>query len=230
MSDNDQSHIAEELRRHHLFSGLEEQQFDRVLRSMNRHELEAGEHLFEQAQQADYFYLVRRGRMKLYRLSPGGGEKVIDIVNPGQTFAEAIMFMDRQYYPVAAEALLPTEVLAFSNEDFRGVLENSPEVCFQLMADMSRRLRRHLNEIDALTLQNASLRFLHYLHDHLPPEQEGSARLELDAPKNVIASLLSIQPESFSRILRSLGKQGLIRVKGNVIEVEDIDRLRQHLL
>jgi CRP-like cAMP-binding protein len=49
--------------------------------------------------------------------------------------------------------------------------------------------------------------------------------LQLNTPKHVVASRLSIQPETLSRILSRLSKQSLIEVRGSHIEVLDYDGL-----
>lgn len=217
--------VLADLRGHHLFRALSPAQFERIQRAAVRRRARAGQHLFEQGQPCAEFYFLRRGRIKLCLFSPRGAEKVVDIVGPGQTFAEAIMFMDRSTYPVSAEALEDSELVVVPSGVFREILQGSVETCFQLMGDMSRRLRGYLNEIDALTLRDATLRFVHYLAGRLGDTDGGV--VELDAPKNVIASRISVQPESLSRILRSLQQQGFIEVDGNRVRVPDVPRLRQ---
>jgi CRP-like cAMP-binding protein len=93
------------------------------------------------------------------------------------------------------------------------------------MADMSGWLKRQLNDIDALTLQNASLRFSNFLIQQVPAGQQHDVRIELSVPKHVIASRLSIQPESLSRIFRNMQNSGLIHVDGNVIHIPDVGKL-----
>ena len=68
-------------------------------------------------------------------------EKVIEIVVAGQTFAEALMFLERPAYPVGAQALQPVELISLDARDFLSMLSESVSTCFVLMADMSRRLR-----------------------------------------------------------------------------------------
>ena len=165
------------------------------------------------------------GSIRLYLSTPDGAEKVLHLVAPGETFAEAITFMDGECYPVNASALGKAEVLAFSNSTFREILRESTDTCFRLMADMSTWLKRQLNDINALTLQNASLRFTNFLLQQVPPGRQFDVSIELGAPKHVIASRLSIQPESLSRILRNLQNAGLVRVEGNIIHIPDIHQL-----
>lgn len=217
---------ANALRAHHLFASLGDEQLARIVDSAHVQSLAEGEHLFGQGQPCEYFYLLRSGCIKLCRFSPDGHEKVIDIVMPGQTFAEAIMFMERQTYPVTSVSVGASEIIAFRNGTFREIVRESADTAFQLLGDMSRRLRKQLNEINALTLQNATLRFINYLLQQLPEGSQGTATIALAAPKNVIASRLSIQPESFSRILRHLQKDGLIGVEGTCVHIGDVERLR----
>jgi len=202
-----------ELRRHHLFAALSDEQLERLLQTTHVQQLDEGQLLFACRQEARHFYMVRSGSIRLYLSSPDGTEKVVHLVNPGETFAEAITFMDGQRYPLNASALGKTEVIAFSNATFREILRESTDTCFRLMADMSTWLKKQIQDIDALTLQNATLRFSNFLLH------------QLAAPKHVIASRLSIQPESFSRILRNMQKSGLIRVEGSSIHIANVEAL-----
>jgi len=218
----------EVLRQHHLFRSLSDEQFAPLSQDISIRSLQQGEHLFEEGMEANAFYLLREGQVKLYRLSPTGQEKVIEIVRPGQTFAEALMFLDIPAYPVSAQALSEIEYFVIRNKGFLQLLSQSVDTCFHVMADFSVRLRGLLTEIDSLTLQNASLRMINYLL-YLAQEaecDEGCAEITLPAAKNIIASRLSIQPETLSRILNSLSGKGLISVDGLNIKVLDLEGLR----
>jgi CRP-like cAMP-binding protein len=210
----------------HLFSSLAPGELEKVAQSSRLIHLPEGKRLFQQDQPFDQFFFVRRGQIKLFRTSLHGDEKVIEIVSAGQTFAEAIMFMDRKTYPVSAEALMDTEVIGFDSKVFTELLRQSVDTCFRVMGELSVWLRRHLHEIDALTLQNATLRFVNYLSREMPENCEEATEIHLSAPKYVIASRLSVKPESLSRILHSLQEQGLITVDGQNIVIHDPQGLR----
>ena len=170
--------------------------------------------------EARRFFLVKEGKIKLYRLSVEGDEKVIEVVRAGGTFAEALMFMDQPRYPVSASALGKTELWAIDNKGFLDLLRQSVNTCFRMMGDMSLRLRRMIKEIDDLTLQNATGRVAGYLCGQY--RLHGQRReVELDTPKGVLASRLSVKPETFSRILQNFTRQGLINVHGGRIEILD---------
>jgi len=209
-----------------LFHSLDAQQLEQLQPHLSGRRLEQGEPLFHEGQAAENFYLLLRGQIKLFRVSATGNEKVIEIIRPGQTFAEALVFLESPAYPLTAQALSAVELVAINSQGFLRLLTASTETCLRLMGNLSIRLHHLLNEIDALTLQNATLRLVNYLLYLVPEGARGEVAITLPAPKNIIASRLSIQPETLSRILAGLSTKGLIRVEGLNIHIQDIEALR----
>jgi len=138
------------------------------------------------------------------------------------------MFMGPQgRYPVSATAVADSVLLAFSQKSYLGLLRESPDLCFGLLASMSRRLHMLVNQIDSLTLQNATNRLVAYLLEQIPAGVKASPEVQLTTPKSAIASRLAIQPETLSRILARLRDGGFIDVQGAHITMRDIDALRK---
>jgi len=217
--------MIEDLKKGLLFSHLGEEQLERVAKGARRVALAEGESLFEQGERADRFYLLLRGQVKLYRLSPAGNEKVIEVVTPGSTFAEALMFLDRPHYPVGAQALSAAELISVDAHDFATMLRSSVDTCFLLLGDMSQRLRGLLREIDDLSLHSATCRVAGYI---LAQAADGGAdEFELKVPKQTLASRLSVKPETFSRIIRNLSEQGYITMDGNRVRIMQPDAMRE---
>ncbi len=221
--------LAAQLKDIYLFEMLDDRQMEKMLQTSTSIHLAARETLFEAGQPAQRFYLLKSGQIKLYCISADGDEKVMEIIHPSQTFAEAIIFMRKQVYPLSSEAIKKSEVISFSMQTFKEILEQSTETCFHLMANMSRRLHSRIHEINNLTLHNATYRLVVFLLEQLPAEAVELSRIHLTTPKSVVASRLAIQPETFSRILTRLSRTGLIEVKGNDITLLDVDGLRDLL-
>ncbi len=212
----------------YLFDTLTDKQRERMRHCTRLVSLRNGEHLFEQGQAADHFYLVKSGQMTLKRLSPDGGEKVIEIIRPGQTFAEATMFTGNPHYPVSAIAVGPSKILKFSKSDYLSILKDSTEGCLRLIASMSTRLHHMVNEIDHLTMWTGTSRIINFLLYQLPEDASGSVEVKLSTPKNLIASLLSIKPETFSRTLHELSDKGMITVNKRLIGIRNVEELREY--
>ncbi|MCS6785769.1 MAG: Crp/Fnr family transcriptional regulator, partial [Thiobacillaceae bacterium] len=163
--------------------------------------------------------------IRLFRVSPQGEEKVIDLIGPGRSFAEAVLFMGGNY-PVCAAALAASRLIAIDGAHFRAWLAQDTWRCFRLMAAMSARMHKLVSDIEQLTLMKGTDRLLQYLLDHANPDEEGRQVVELGAPKQVIASRLGIKPETFSRLLHKLADQGLIEVHEHRIHLLDPERMR----
>jgi CRP-like cAMP-binding protein len=221
--------ILEEFQHLPIFGALDDAQLEEIITSTRKITLPARTSLFDRGMPAKSFYAIHSGQVKLYCLSEKGDEKVMEILQPSQSFGEAIIFMPKQVYPVSAEAITDSELYCFDMKVFRGLLENSRETCFRLMGLMSQHLHARINEINNLTLHNATYRFVVYLLDQLPEGAEVLSDIQLRTPKNIIASRLSIQPETFSRILLRMSKQGLIEVHGSGISLLDVAGLRKLL-
>ena len=181
-----------ELPRHPLFETLDDGQRERMIRATELREYEPGEMLFRQGEAAERFFMMRRGQVKLFRVSPAGHEKIVELFAPPSTFAEAAMFMERRRYPVNAEAIAPSEVYAFSSSVYLDILRDSHDSCLRLLGDLSRRLKARLNDIDALALQNATLRVANYLLRLTPDDAGGQPVIDLPYSKKNIAARLSL--------------------------------------
>lgn len=215
----------EKIRHNYLFEPLTEAELKRVAEHGSLVELDAGETIFSQGERCRQFYLVQRGMVKLYRISADGSEKVMDLVGPEQSFAEAVMFSGS--YPVHAASLEPTTLMAFDCKDFMAQLRNNVELCFRLMSSMSQRLHGMINEIDQLTLRSGTQRLAQYLLEQVPAGVVQSPCIRLLVPKLVIASRLNIQPETFSRIMARLRNDGMIEMHQDTILLKDLDALRR---
>ncbi|WP_275096011.1 Crp/Fnr family transcriptional regulator [Sedimenticola hydrogenitrophicus] len=211
-----------------LFSQLDEGQLERVRKMSSEIRLQDNEALFEVGDEARRFFLVQEGQIKLSRLSMNGNEKVIEVVTAGYTFAEALMFSDKPSYPVRATSIGKSRLIAVDSRGFLDLLRESTDTCFRVMGDMSMRLRRMIKEIDDLTLQSATGRVAGYLCGKSMLKGQTRVAFELATPKGVLASRLSVKPETFSRILHNFTDQGLVKVRGGHIEILDVEGLRKH--
>ncbi len=215
------------LRSHHLFEPLNEEQMEELLNASQLLNLDKGDNLFHQGEPAHNFYFVISGAVKVYRLTPDGQEKVFEVIGNRQTFAEAMMLMDTPNYVASAQAVCPSQVYRFSNAAYMRLLEANQRLTFALLGKLCVRLHQRINEIETLSLKNATHRVVRYLLTQLARVKDGSNSFELPMAKQLVAGHLSIQPETFSRIIRRLIDEGIITQEGRQIAILDRQRLEQ---
>lgn len=216
------------LRAHYLFSALAEGRFDELAAQIVLHTYSKGEILFHRGDPATTFFFVESGQVELSLTAATGEKKILEIVGPGRTFAEAVTFMRDVKYPVTAEALEDAEVCAVPNAAYVDLLHDNPDACLRLLTDISRHLHARVAEIERLTVQNARSRLSSYLLEHIVDSNEDEATIRLELPRHVIASRLSIQPETLSRLLRSMVDEGILTIEDRVIFVHSLARLRPY--
>jgi CRP-like cAMP-binding protein len=214
------------LHRSPLFRALEPAQFNALVDTAHLYTLNEGELLFRQGDPLNEVFVNIKGFVKLFRLTPNGDEKVVDIISPGSSFAEAVLFMGGRQFPVHAVALKPTVVVGINAAQYEHMLRSSVDLCFGMMGLMSRRMHWLLNEVDRLTLHNATFRLVMWLLE-MRCSDPACNRIVLDVPKHVVASRLSIKPETFSRILKRLTSLKLIAVNDHHIELLDVGVLEE---
>jgi CRP-like cAMP-binding protein len=222
-----ESKFQQIMRQSPLFKNLSEEDFEQAVSSTSHCQLKAGESLFRQQQPATEFFLLVNGKMKLNLLSFEGTEKVVDIINPGNTFAEAVIFSGMPGYPVNAEALEDSGLLRINAEAYSKILYGSPEACFKVMACLSVRLHWLMTELDRLTLHNVTYRLISYLLENIDEDETDSIEVALSVPKHVVASRISVTPETFSRTLKRLSGEGLLEVHDSHIVLINPVELRR---
>ena len=112
-----------------------------------------GEAVFRVGEPCNEFHVTVTGQVKLFGLSPAGQEKVIELVGPGHTFAEALMFTDRPYI-VNAQALEETLVLSVGKPAVLAEVERDPRFALRMLAGLSRRLHGLVHDVQAYSLHS----------------------------------------------------------------------------
>lgn len=218
------NHMESLLRQNPLFSRLTHEQLDEMCTYSKVVDLQEGEVLFHRGDNVDNFYFVYSGLIKLYRQSTYGQEKIFELEGAGRIFAEALMFYEQTSYPVSAAAMKETRLVAISSRRFLSILKKSADTSLLIMGDLSRRLHDLINDIENLSLSTGRDRVATYFLDQTLNKGKN---FELDIPKHAIASMLSLQPETFSRLLKELCNEKIIEVHDSRIIVLDQNSLRE---
>jgi CRP-like cAMP-binding protein len=159
--------------------------------------------------------LVRSGRRK---------ERIFELVGAGQTFGEGLVFLD-QPSPGRAVAIDAGQLLVVPGRLLVGTIETSPGFAVRMLRRVSQRIGRLLAELESDTAHSAAQRIVRWLAAQAGAET-GETVVRLDVSKATLAALLNTTPETFSRVLQHLRRQGIVRVDRQNIIVLDPVRLR----
>lgn len=212
-----------------LFQEMQPPELQRLALGSQLREFSRGADIFRMGEPCNEFHVTVSGQVKLYAISPAGQEKIIQFAGPGNSFGEALMFMERPYI-INAQALTDTLLLSVSREVVLTEIQNGTQFCMRMLAGLSRRLHGLINDVQAYSLQSGVERVIGYLMRELPEEGTTPASVQLPVSKASIASRLSMTPEYFSKVLRELEDRGLIEIDKREIRITDPERLTRYPL
>jgi len=221
--------IQEFLKNVPLFRELTDAELDRIAAGTAQVRAPAGTILFRRGEPCSGFHVIVYGQVKLAFGAADGAEKVVEILGPGSSFGEAVMFLEKPYV-VFAEALADSLLLAIGKAGVFAELERNSRFARKMLAGLALRLPGLVHDLEAYTLRSGTQRVIGYLLRDYSEEGEPRAPVEvaLATSKGVLASRLNITREHFSRILHDLSGAGLIEVHGRIIRILDPERLRAY--
>lgn len=215
-----------------LFSDLSQLDRERLARNCQLRRLSRGDIVFRTGDECDAFHVVVVGQVKLFVSSSTGQEKIIELIGPGRSFAEAMLFLSIPYI-LSAQALSDTLLLRVSKQAVFGEIERDPRFSLHMLAGISRRLHGLVRDVEGYALHSGMQRLIGYL---LRDAQEGGSSsnssrtvtVSLPVSKATVASRLSLTPEYFSRVLHELEAENLIEIDKREIRILDVERLANY--
>ncbi len=212
-----------------LFSDLTLVELKQLAEGCLMRRLARGDMVFRMGEPCNEFHVVVTGQVKLFVLSPAGQEKVLELVGPGQSFGEAIMFTDRPYI-LGAQSLSDMLLLTVSKRAVLAEIERDHRFALRMLAGLSRRMHGLVHDVEAYSLHSGLQRVIGFLLRDQALEDCDAAEVRtvsLPVSKATIASRLSLTPEYFSRVMHELEAHGLIEIDRRDIRILDAQRLSE---
>jgi CRP/FNR family transcriptional regulator, dissimilatory nitrate respiration regulator len=217
--------IVERVARIPLFEGLPQRHLQDLASISVEKTFVRGQTIFSEGQPGTGFFVVQSGRVKIFKLSPDGKEQILHLFGSGEPFGEVPVFEGRNF-PAHAVALENSVLLFFPRAAFVRLLETNHSLALNMLAVLSRRLRVFTMLVEDLSLKEVPGRLAaHVLY--LSARQQGTDDVELEMPKVQMAGLLGTIPETLSRILNKMVKQGLIASDGPRVKILDREALME---
>jgi len=208
-----------------LLRELDRDEIGRIAAQTLQIEAPRGSVLFRRGDQCTGFHVVIYGQVKLALQTAQGDEKVIELIGAGQSFGEAVMFLEKPYM-VTAETLADSKLLHVARTAIFAEIDRDPRLARRMIASLSMRLHHLVRDLESYTLHSGTQRIIGYLLSLANQQATGGVQVELPAQKNVIASRLNLTHEHFSRMLHELASAGLIKIQGRRIHIIDREKLR----
>ncbi|BDA69056.1 cyclic nucleotide-binding domain [Calothrix sp. PCC 7716] len=209
-----------------LFQGLSQSEFIPLVQIAQLQKFNKGELIFDQGSKATGFFVVKIGRVKVFKMAPTGKEQIINIFEPGENFAE-VAALDGKPYPASAATLEATELIFFPRMIFLDLLHQYPNIAIKMLISVSQHSRHLAGVIEELSFKDVPQRLAAYLLNLSNKSSTPVNIVTLDLTKSQLAATLGTIPATLSRTFYRLSTEGLIAVNGSQIELLDLPRLQK---
>ncbi|MCC6157222.1 MAG: Crp/Fnr family transcriptional regulator [Deltaproteobacteria bacterium] len=190
--------------------------------------LKKGESVFWEGDPPHWLLILKRGKVKLFKQSPSGKETILRIVDAGETFGEIALF-DGRAYPLSAKTMEAAVILKIPRLEFLAMVRRHPNVSYEIILELSRRLRESQEVIQGLAVERVERRIVNLLlklADRIGREEGKKTRIPVILTRQDIADMVGSTVETTIRIISRLSKEGIIETKGKTIYIKDMERLQ----
>ena len=211
-----------------VFSGLSDAELDEIVPLVIERRLKKNTVIFHENDAASAFYLVKAGRVKIYKTAADGREQVLSLLGDGQIFGDVPTF-DGGPYPATAATMVDTELFLIRREDFIGVVTRHPEIAIKVIQVLGMRLRQALELVRDLSFKQVPHRLAGLLlklsEEYGAPAGDG-VLIKLPLSRQELADIVGTSRETVTRELKKMEKAGLIGLDRRQIAVLDREKLK----
>lgn len=185
------------------------------------------EMLFNAGDDANGFYYVQSGEVRIFRMDDQGKEVEIVRLNPGDFFGEAVVFVSDKF-PAFAQAVMDTKTLFFSKNMIFQHIDKDPSIARFFISLLARKCIVLNKRIETLELRTVRQRLAQFILSQY--QEQKSEVIVLNMKKIELARFIGTISETLSRCLKQMQEDNLIEVHGREIRVKDSVKLKQELL
>ena len=212
------------------FADLNERDLLALAEELRAKEYAKDELIFRQGDESREVYFVRKGRVRIYKISPGGGETSIVILSTNDVIGE-LAAIDQEPRSAAARAMTPVSLLALSQERFLYTMQTVPRFGMNIARMLAHKLRWTATFAESIAQFDAAGRLLHIIllhNEQYGEELEAGVRYQVNMGLNQsdLASMVGARREWTNRILSEWRRRGLLEFDNGVITILDLPRVR----
>ena len=212
-----------------VFAGLSEKELLAIVDDFRLKEYQKDEIIFRQGDESREVYFVLKGKVRIFKISPGGDETSIAIFSTNDVIGE-LAALDQQPRSATAKAITAASLLTMAESRFLDALQTMPRFSLSIARMLAQKLRWTSAYAESIAQFDAAgaLRHIILLHNERYGEElEPGKRYQLNVGLNQSdrASMGGARREWVNRILSEWRRRGLLEFDGGVITILDLPRV-----
>ena len=210
-----------------IFAELDERALDEVLRTAHRRRAGKGETVFRQGEEAQSFYVLVDGRLKVTQMTPEGQQVVVRFMSPGEMFGCVAVFGGRRY-PGTATAVEDTRMLGWTKGATQHLMERHPRLAMNTLGTVGGRLQESQARVRELSTERVERRIAHALlrlAGQAGKPVGSGIRIDFPISRQDVAEMTGTTLHTVSRTLSAWEEQGIVESGRQKITIRKPDAL-----
>lgn len=219
--------LAQKLKQTFIFSDFTAHELEAAAKLVKERSYKKGVTIFHEGQPGMAFYVVKSGRVKVFKLAADGRELILGIFGDGALFGDVPVF-DGGPYPAGAATLVDTQVYSINRDDFDRLVTDRPEIALKVIRVLGKRLRQAHGFVMDIAMKSAPQRLsslLLKLAGEYGVRTEGGLAIDIPLTRQEIAELMGVSRETAIRELSKFSRSGSIQLEGKRIIITDRKKL-----
>jgi CRP/FNR family transcriptional regulator len=211
-----------------ILEPLSEEELEELARRSSDTHLEEGEIFYTPHDRSEGLFILKRGKVRIFKTAPDGREFTLGVVDAGTVFGEMALTAQR-LEGAYAQAMEASILLNMSREGLEQLILQKPEVGLQITRLLSERLRRYETRLEDVTLKDVHSRLASIIVLLIESEGQRTStgyRIPAHYTHERLGTMIGANREAVTRAFGLLQDEGVVELRRRLIYVKDIERLR----
>jgi CRP/FNR family transcriptional regulator, cyclic AMP receptor protein len=217
------------LREVDLFAGLTLGQLREISTTLPMTTCHTGVRITSPDEEGERLYIVKRGRVRLYRLTPDGKQLTLDILDKGRVVGR-MSWLGQELTDAYAEAIEDAVICSFTPDELRRLIDRFPSIGVNIIRYLSDRLGASEREREVMAFRSVEQRLasrLMELADRFGQREEAGTAIDARLTQQELADMIGTSRETLATTISSLRERLILQMENHRVVVLDMDGLRE---
>lgn len=214
-----------------IFKSLDTDSMEELNRITSMQNISKNQPIYFPKEPSNSIFFLKKGRVKLTRMSSDGKEMILGLVNKGEVFGE-MAFLDEEERKDFATTLDECLVCTINKDDFKQFVKSNPELNLRLTKLIGLKMRKYTERIEELVFKDAEQRVVSFLLSFANEngKQIGDEIFVKPFLKHQdIAELTACSRQTVNSVLTDLREKKIINFDRKKLIVHDREELQRRL-
>lgn len=216
------------LREVDLFAGLSPGELKEISQTLPMQTCQVGRLVTSPADADERLYVIKRGRVRLYRLTPDGKQLTLDILDKGRIVGR-MAWLGQQLTDAYAEAIEDALICSFTPTELSRLIDRFPNVGVNIIRYLSGRLAVSEREREVMAFRSVEQRLaarLVDLADRFGQPADGGTAIDARLTQQELADMIGTSRETLATTVASLRERRVIEMHNQRVVILDLERIR----